>query len=176
MGCEIGGGGDGRRKLNRGREVAIGKRGSGSSWDTCCSSMLQNFDDWDVDSWSPKTGSAAVCQEGTADRRKRRRTKRFKNKEEVETQRMTHIAVERNRRRLMNEYLAVLRSLMPASYVQKVRLPHLPEIYSISSETSLLLISSTINSHFFSSSHQDSNRHAAKKLHHLPSHVCTYMA
>ncbi|CAD5167675.1 unnamed protein product [Musa acuminata subsp. malaccensis] len=119
MGCEIGGGGDGRRKLNRGREVATGKRGSGSSWDTCCSSMLQNFDDWDVDSWSPKTGSAAVCQEGTADRRKRRRTKRFKNKEEVETQRMTHIAVERNRRRLMNEYLAVLRSLMPASYVQK---------------------------------------------------------
>jgi hypothetical protein len=33
---------------------------------------------------------------------------------------MTHIAVERNRRRQMNEYLAVLRSLMPPSYAQRV--------------------------------------------------------
>jgi hypothetical protein len=33
---------------------------------------------------------------------------------------MTHIAVERNRRKQMNEYLAVLRSLMPPSYVQRV--------------------------------------------------------
>jgi hypothetical protein len=41
--------------------------------------------------------------------------------EEAETQRMTHIAVERNRRKQMNEYLAVLRSTMPASYVQRVR-------------------------------------------------------
>ncbi|ONK72210.1 uncharacterized protein A4U43_C04F16980 [Asparagus officinalis] len=32
---------------------------------------------------------------------------------------MTHIAVERNRRRLMNEHLAVLRSLMPESYIQR---------------------------------------------------------
>jgi hypothetical protein len=39
----------------------------------------------------------------------------------VESQRMTHIAVERNRRRQMNEYLRILRSLMPGSYVQRVR-------------------------------------------------------
>ncbi|CAM8973148.1 unnamed protein product [Rhodiola kirilowii] len=52
-------------------------------------------------------------------RRKRRRTKACKNKEEVENQRMTHIAVERNRRKQMNEYLAVLRSLMPTSYSQR---------------------------------------------------------
>ncbi|RWR92470.1 transcription factor bHLH96 [Cinnamomum micranthum f. kanehirae] len=52
-------------------------------------------------------------------RRKRRRAKSCKNKEEVENQRMTHIAVERNRRKQMNEYLAVLRSLMPPSYVQR---------------------------------------------------------
>ncbi|KAI5669803.1 hypothetical protein M9H77_19656 [Catharanthus roseus] len=52
-------------------------------------------------------------------RRKRRRTKSFKNKEEMENQRMTHIAVERNRRRQMNDYLAVLRSLMPPSYAQR---------------------------------------------------------
>ncbi|GFP90856.1 transcription factor bhlh96 [Phtheirospermum japonicum] len=43
----------------------------------------------------------------------------MKNKEEMENQRMTHIAVERNRRRQMNDYLAVLRSLMPPSYAQR---------------------------------------------------------
>ncbi|XVF51996.1 hypothetical protein PTKIN_Ptkin04bG0229700 [Pterospermum kingtungense] len=53
-------------------------------------------------------------------RKKRKRKPRVcKNKEEAETRRMTHIAVERNRRRQMNEHLAVLRSLMPHSYVQK---------------------------------------------------------
>ncbi|WVZ55757.1 hypothetical protein U9M48_006379 [Paspalum notatum var. saurae] len=52
-------------------------------------------------------------------RRKRRRAKVVKNKEEIETQRMTHIAVERNRRRQMNEYLAVLRDLMPPSYAHR---------------------------------------------------------
>jgi len=52
-------------------------------------------------------------------RRKRPRT--VKTSEEVESQRMTHIAVERNRRRQMNEYLRILRSLMPGSYVQRVR-------------------------------------------------------
>lgn len=49
----------------------------------------------------------------------RRRTRAKKNKEEISNQRMTHIAVERNRRRQMNEYLSVLRSLMPESYVQR---------------------------------------------------------
>ncbi|XP_019185307.1 PREDICTED: transcription factor bHLH96-like [Ipomoea nil] len=52
-------------------------------------------------------------------RRKRRRTKCSKNKEEIENQRMTHIEVERNRRRQMNDYLAVLRSMMPPSYAQR---------------------------------------------------------
>ncbi|KAJ4916410.1 Transcription factor bHLH94 [Raphanus sativus] len=52
-------------------------------------------------------------------RKKRRRTRSKKNKEEIESQRMTHIAVERNRRKQMNEYLAVLRSLMPSSYAQR---------------------------------------------------------
>lgn len=54
------------------------------------------------------------------ERRKRKRTKPTKNKEEVESQRMTHIAVERNRRRQMNDHLNVLRSLMPTSYIQRV--------------------------------------------------------
>jgi hypothetical protein len=56
----------------------------------------------------------------TTTKRKRRRAKVVKNEEETESQRMTHIAVERNRRRQMNEYLAVLRSLMPPSYAQRV--------------------------------------------------------
>jgi hypothetical protein len=40
--------------------------------------------------------------------------------EEAENQRMTHIAVERNRRRLMNDHLASLRSLIPSSYIPRV--------------------------------------------------------
>ncbi|KAL9234295.1 hypothetical protein vseg_009180 [Gypsophila vaccaria] len=65
---------------------------------------------------APPTGVVApsVAESGT--RRKRRR-RSGKNKEEVEQQRMTHIAVERNRRKQMNEYLASIRSLMPPSYV-----------------------------------------------------------
>nr|WIE96195.1 basic helix-loop-helix transcription factor [Loropetalum chinense var. rubrum] len=54
---------------------------------------------------------------GVQGRKKRRRRQRVcKNKEEAETQRMTHIVVERNRRKQMNEHLSVLRSLMPESY------------------------------------------------------------
>jgi hypothetical protein len=56
----------------------------------------------------------------TRERRKRKRTRATKNKEEVESQRMNHIAVERNRRRLMNDHLNSLRSLMTPSYIQKV--------------------------------------------------------
>lgn len=51
--------------------------------------------------------------------KKRKRTRACKNSEEVESQRMTHIAVERNRRKQMNEHLSVLRCLMPASYIQR---------------------------------------------------------
>lgn len=50
----------------------------------------------------------------------RRRSRAKKDEEEINNQRMTHIAVERNRRKLMNEHLSVLRSLMPESYVQRV--------------------------------------------------------
>uniref|UniRef100_A0A0E0CU84 BHLH domain-containing protein n=1 Tax=Oryza meridionalis TaxID=40149 RepID=A0A0E0CU84_9ORYZ len=67
------------------------------------------------------TSSAAAAAADAAPPRKkrRRRAKSCKSREETETQRMTHIAVERNRRRQMNEYLAVLRSLMPEPYVQR---------------------------------------------------------
>ncbi|KAM0831299.1 hypothetical protein ACQ4PT_065637 [Festuca glaucescens] len=95
------------------------------------------FADWDVlpnaeDQWEPvsswdhseastesKAAAAAPEPAAAAGRRKRRRTKIVKNQEEVESQRRTHIAVERNRRRQMNDYLAALRSLMPSSYAQR---------------------------------------------------------
>uniref|UniRef100_A0A5B6YGU5 Transcription factor FAMA n=1 Tax=Davidia involucrata TaxID=16924 RepID=A0A5B6YGU5_DAVIN len=54
-----------------------------------------------------------------AAKNKRKRLRTSKTSEEVESQRMTHIAVERNRRKQMNEHLRVLRSLMPGSYVQR---------------------------------------------------------
>uniref|UniRef100_A0A0E0K3U3 BHLH domain-containing protein n=1 Tax=Oryza punctata TaxID=4537 RepID=A0A0E0K3U3_ORYPU len=63
------------------------------------------------------TSSAAAA--APPRKKRRRRAKSCKSREETETQRMTHIAVERNRRRQMNEYLAVLRSLMPEPYVQR---------------------------------------------------------
>ncbi|XP_047339382.1 transcription factor bHLH96-like [Impatiens glandulifera] len=50
---------------------------------------------------------------------RRRRQRNRKNKEEIEKQRMTHITVERNRRKQMNNYLSALRQLMPDSYVHR---------------------------------------------------------
>ncbi|KAI7734448.1 hypothetical protein M8C21_032938, partial [Ambrosia artemisiifolia] len=56
---------------------------------------------------------------GELGKNKKKRPRTIKTSEEVESQRMTHIAVERNRRKQMNEHLRVLRSLMPGSYVQR---------------------------------------------------------
>ncbi|XP_054785208.1 transcription factor bHLH57-like isoform X1 [Prosopis cineraria] len=50
---------------------------------------------------------------------RRKRKRHVKSREDVENQRMTHITVERNRRRQMNDHLGVLRSLMPPPYIQK---------------------------------------------------------
>lgn len=55
-------------------------------------------------------------------RRKRPRSSPSKKPEEAECQRRTHITVERNRRRLMNEHFATLKSLIPSCLVQRVRL------------------------------------------------------
>nr|WCO08261.1 hypothetical protein [Suaeda aralocaspica] len=63
--------------------------------------------------------SSSTCLQKEKKKRKRSVIRPVKNKEEVETQRMTHIAVERNRRRQMNQHLTALRSLMPPSYVQR---------------------------------------------------------
>ncbi|CAH8320438.1 unnamed protein product [Eruca vesicaria subsp. sativa] len=54
--------------------------------------------------------------------RKRRRRRRMRSDhliEEKENQRMNHIAVERNRRRQMNHFLSILKSMMPPSYSQR---------------------------------------------------------
>ncbi|XP_008782180.2 transcription factor bHLH94-like [Phoenix dactylifera] len=100
----------------------------GGNWDPTSSSLVQNLKEWDANSslleaceGTALEGEAkeAAAAAAAAGRRKRRRAKSVKNKEEVESQRMIHIAVERNRRKQMNEYLAVLRSLMPPSYVQR---------------------------------------------------------
>ncbi|KAM7493927.1 hypothetical protein LguiB_028536 [Lonicera macranthoides] len=69
-----------------------------------------------------KSSSNSKCEEEEEGRKKKRRKRgrrEFKNREEAETQRMTHIAVERNRRKQMNHHLSVLRSLMPQSYTQR---------------------------------------------------------
>ena len=97
------------------------------NWESSYSSIVK---EWETNSSSTEacTGDSLlagaeplpVAPVAASGRRKRRRTRSVKNKEQVENQRMTHIAVERNRRRQMNEHLAVLRSLMPASYVQRV--------------------------------------------------------
>jgi hypothetical protein len=80
----------------------------------------------------PAAAAAAAASQANGEngvqqvRRKRRRRQRStKSAEDAESQRMTHIAVERNRRRQMNEYLAALRELMPNSYVHRVRNPTL---------------------------------------------------
>ncbi|XP_051145177.1 transcription factor bHLH96-like isoform X2 [Andrographis paniculata] len=62
------------------------------------------------------TSPAAAAEVNGSGRRRRKRTK---NKEEAESQRMTHIALERNRRKLINHHLSRLRSLMPQSYLQR---------------------------------------------------------
>ncbi|XP_058104059.1 transcription factor bHLH71-like [Magnolia sinica] len=62
-------------------------------------------------------GRPNMSVQGT--KKRRRRPKICKDKEEAETQRMAHIFIERNRRKLMNEHLAVLRSMMPDYYLQR---------------------------------------------------------
>jgi hypothetical protein len=92
----------------------------GDDWDWEALSRDYQSSDASTEYYHGGSRKAAAAPE-PAGRRKRRRAKAVKNKEEIESQRMTHIAVERNRRRQMNEYLAVLRSLMPPSYAHRVR-------------------------------------------------------
>ncbi|KAF8038799.1 hypothetical protein BT93_B1374 [Corymbia citriodora subsp. variegata] len=74
-------------------------------------------EDHECSEWNHQSNASSKA---LIDRPKRCRYKRRKNKKEMESQRMAHIATERNRRKQMNEHLSVLRSLMPDSHVQKV--------------------------------------------------------
>ncbi|CAL0315427.1 unnamed protein product [Lupinus luteus] len=80
------------------------------SYDECNHAIIANAN---------TQSSCHKTQIATRERRKRKRTRPAKSIEDVENQRMTHIAVERNRRRQMNDHLSVLRSLMPSSYIQR---------------------------------------------------------
>uniref|UniRef100_A0A0D9X919 BHLH domain-containing protein n=1 Tax=Leersia perrieri TaxID=77586 RepID=A0A0D9X919_9ORYZ len=97
-------------------DVGVNAYLDGSSSSPVMAVVVPGLDDLDGGCSAAALPPAPAAAGG---RRKRRRTRTVKNKEEVESQRMTHIAVERNRRKQMNEYLAVLRSLMPPSYVQR---------------------------------------------------------
>ncbi|KAL4308351.1 hypothetical protein GQ457_01G027500 [Hibiscus cannabinus] len=95
----------------------LGSFDKGANWDSSSANSIMQWDPYS----SPEacTVFPPASATTTNNRRKRRRTRSIKNKEELENQRMTHIAVERNRRKQMNEYLSVLKSLMPSSYVQR---------------------------------------------------------
>lgn len=76
-----------------------------ASQKSACSSFLQEWEN-----------ELAPCSQ------KCKRLKRMGETEEVNTdgqQRISHITVERNRRKQMNEHLSVLRSLMPCFYVKR---------------------------------------------------------
>ncbi|XP_062201098.1 transcription factor bHLH96-like isoform X2 [Phragmites australis] len=98
-----------------------------NEWDPLLlASLVQNAEEWEEEvgfkaSPEREAGSAVAPSQvmRTATARRKRRSANIKNEEEIESQRMTHIAVERNRRRQMNEYLTVLRSFMPPSYSQR---------------------------------------------------------
>ncbi|XP_068634753.1 transcription factor bHLH57-like [Aristolochia californica] len=82
----------------------------------------ENFKDGNSGSssmWTRNETAPLAKPPPTREKRKRKRTKPCKNREEVESQRMTHIAVERHRRKQMNDHLNALRSLMPSSFIQR---------------------------------------------------------
>ncbi|KAE8715402.1 Transcription factor bHLH94 [Hibiscus syriacus] len=93
-----------------------------ANWDSSSTSVMQQHSlpaPAAAGFQAPTEPHSATTTATNGSRRKRRRTRSNKNKEELENQRMTHIAVERNRRKQMNEYLAAIRALMPPSYVQR---------------------------------------------------------
>ncbi|KAF3792980.1 Transcription factor [Nymphaea thermarum] len=97
------------------------------------------------------SSSAALCQSSSAlassfgpmdandqqslqglseeNQKKRRRSRSSKNRQDLETQRMTHITVERNRRKQMNEHLAMLPNGESGAknYLSFLELPVFPE-------------------------------------------------
>ncbi|CAK9136621.1 unnamed protein product [Ilex paraguariensis] len=99
-----------------------------ANWNISSPSMVPHLEQWgpnsslgpDIENTIyPEDFQELDTSTTMSDRPRRRRSKSKKKQEDIENQRMTHIAVERNRRKLMNEYLSELRTLMPDSYVLK---------------------------------------------------------
>lgn len=90
---------------------------SSSAAFSSCSIAEQQFNSKETLS-SPRARGGS--REEPLRKRRRRRTKSEHNVEEKENQRMNHIAVERNRRKQMNHFLSILKSLTPLSYSQRV--------------------------------------------------------
>jgi hypothetical protein len=101
-------------------EAPHGVVGAAATWDAACTIAAATAEEQSV-STPPALAPERRGNKAAAPASRRKRPKAAKNQEEMESQRRNHIAVERNRRRQMNEYLAVLRSVMPPSYAQRVR-------------------------------------------------------
>ncbi|XP_062227553.1 transcription factor bHLH94-like [Phragmites australis] len=96
----------------------------GSACCACPADVAGAATSWVGPAPSTLTSSARRPVQQASNRRRRRRRRRTTAKaardvEEAEIQRLSHIVVERNRRRQMNEYLAALRALMPPSYARR---------------------------------------------------------
>lgn len=78
-----------------------------------------------VSSYQEEKGARLVQESETEPKSKRQKTSNAATNASDEAlqdgqQRVSHITVERNRRKQMNEHLSVLRSLMPCFYVKRV--------------------------------------------------------
>uniref|UniRef100_A0A0E0GB93 BHLH domain-containing protein n=1 Tax=Oryza nivara TaxID=4536 RepID=A0A0E0GB93_ORYNI len=117
MEADGGGGGDGRKR-----------HAAAAAFASCC--PCPPVADLDLlESCVTQAAAPPVTAPATRAERRRKRPRprpraapppeKRKKPEEAENQRMTHIAVERNRRRLMNDHLASLRSLIPSNYIPR---------------------------------------------------------
>ncbi|XP_060173288.1 transcription factor bHLH94-like isoform X1 [Lycium barbarum] len=115
-------------KLERNIQYGCNNWEHSSSSNSMMQNQVKGYNNWDISHYSSLEEGCNItniveennlASNPLGCRRKRRRTVNNNKKEDLEKQRMVHIAVERNRRKQMNEYLNVLRSLMPTSYVQR---------------------------------------------------------
>ncbi|CAM6049645.1 unnamed protein product [Sphagnum compactum] len=108
-------------------EAAAARSGSGMNMSSSSSSMMigmlsRTGSDRDMDLLQSfdlqQFAQLPSCTSSSEDHRRSSCMKKMVQ-QQLQSQRMTHIAVERNRRKQMNENLGTLRALMPGSYVPK---------------------------------------------------------
>lgn len=89
-------------------------------------SILENFNNFPpiFNDQNSKTTSSSVPQDSETElaetSQKCKRQKIVEDQNNDGQHRMSHITVERNRRKQMNEQLSILKSLMPCFYVKRV--------------------------------------------------------